>query len=184
MARTEIKIGGFGGQGVILAGTIIGKAASLFDAKHATMIQSFGPEARGSTCSSQLIVADEEIMYPYIRKPNILMAFSHDAYATFEPEMAPDAMLLIESDLVKPKAARGSARSYGIPATKIAEEIGKRMVTNIVMVGFFAAVSGLVSADAVRKAVLDTIPKGTEELNLRAFERGYDEGRRLLATGK
>lgn len=177
--NTEIKIGGFGGQGVILASMIIGKAASIFDNKHAAMIQSFGPEARGSSCSAQLIVSDRPIAYPYVRKPDILAALSHDAYVQFGKELAADGILIAESDLVKLDPKRTPARTYSVPATRFAEELGRKVVTNIVMVGFFTAVTGLVSADAAANAVRDSVPKGMETLNLKAFEKGYEYGKSL-----
>lgn len=176
MSVTEIKIGGFGGQGVILAGIIIGKAAAIYDKKNATLTQSFGPEARGSACSAQLVVSNESILYPYVKTPKIMMLMSQDAYSKFEPELDENGMLLIDSDLVKPKKMRGKIKLSGIPATRLAEELGKKMVLNIVMVGFFTAVTNLIDVDAMRKAVKDSVPLGTEDLNLRAFDKGYNYG--------
>lgn len=176
MATTEIKFGGFGGQGVILAGIIIGKAASLFDNKDATLTQAFGPEARGSACSAQVIVSDGKILYPYVTRPDILVAMSQDAFTRFSPELKDDGVYIIESELVKPKVIPEKATVCGIPATRIAEELGRKMVLNIVMVGFFTAVTGLIDADAVRKAVRDSVPSTTIDLNLRAFNRGYEYG--------
>ena len=181
MATTHIKIGGLGGQGVILSGMIVGKAAALYDKKDATMTQAFGPEARGSACSAQIIVSDDRILYPYVDRPNILVTMSQDAYNKFSPELAEDGMLLIEEDLVKvgdelPKGVK----VYGVPATRIAEELGRKMVLNIVMTGFFAAVSRLVSVEAMRKSVADSVPSGTESMNLKAFERGFEHGARLV----
>jgi len=181
MATTEIKVSGFGGQGVILAGMIIGKAASIFDGKDATLTQAFGPEARGSACSASLIVSTERILYPYVTHPRILIAMSQDAYAKFSPELSSDGILLIEDSLVKLGAVPPGVKVYGVPATKIAEELGRRQVLNIVMVGFFAATTGLLGVDAMRKAVETSVPRGTEGLNLRAFERGYQHGLELKA---
>jgi len=180
MATTEIKIGGLGGQGVVLAGMIIGKAAALFDKKDSAMTQAFGPEARGSACSSQVIVSDQRILYPYVAKPQILMVMSQDAYNKFVPEMAPDGMLLVEEELVKLGNTPKGIKVYGIPATRLAEELGRKMVLNIVMVGFFAACTKLINADAMRKAVEDSVPKGTEKLNLGAFDKGYEWGVKLV----
>lgn len=179
-ARSEIKIGGFGGQGVILSGIIIGKAASLFDNKHATLIQAFGPEARGSACSAQIVLSEEYIGYPYIERPNIEVLMSQEAYTKFVPEMTDNGLLLYERDLVKPKDLKPGIKSYGIPATRLAEELGHKIILNIVMVGFFTAVSGVVSQSAVRKAVEASVPPGTEALNINAFERGYGYGRALI----
>src|SRR4030042_6966556 len=172
MARTEVKIGGFGGQGVILTGYVIGKAASLFDDKNAPMTQAFGPEARGSACSSQVIVADETILYPYVKKPQIMVIMSQEAFAKFSPAIDPDGMLLFEEELVDPAGISPSVKLFGIPATRIAEELGRKVVLNMVMAGFFTAVTGLVSKNAMRKALESTVPKGTEGLNLAAFEKG------------
>ena len=181
MAKTEIRVGGLGGQGVILSGLIIGKAASIFDDKHATLIQAFGPEARGSACSAQVTVSDETIGYPYVKNPDILMVMSPDAYAQFVPTMKPGGMLLYEQDLITPdERMPQGVRAFGVSATRFAEELGRRLVLNIVMVGFFAGVTELVSFEAVKKAVLSSVPKGTEELNMRALSKGYDYGRELV----
>lgn len=178
--RSEIKIGGFGGQGVILSGIIIGKAASLFDEKHSTLIQAFGPEARGSACSAQVIVSEDHIGYPYITRPNIEVLMSQEAFTKFEPELTDDGLLMIEKDLVTPKNLRPGVKCYGIPATRFAEQLGHKIVLNIVMVGFFTAVSGIVSEEAARKAIKDTVPPGTEDLNISAFNKGYNYGKELL----
>jgi 2-oxoglutarate ferredoxin oxidoreductase subunit gamma len=180
MPVTEIKLGGFGGQGVILAGIIVGKAAALFDKKEATLTQAFGPEARGSSCSAQVVVSDDRILYPYVTKPHIMVLMSQDAYTKFSPEVAQGGTLIVEDELVKTGAVPNGAKVFKIPATRIAEELGKRMVLNIVMVGFFAAVTKVIDPEAVRKAVEDSVPKGTIDLNLKAFDRGFEYGKTVL----
>lgn len=174
--KTEIKIGGFGGQGVILSGYILGRAATIYDTRHATMIQAFGPEARGSACSVQLIVSSDPIDYPYITFPNILVVMSQEAYSKFAPELAPGGILITEKELVSPHGLRKDITHLAIPATRIAEELGRRLVLNIVMMGFLAAVTEVVSRDSMQKAVMASVPKGTEELNLKAFEKGFEYG--------
>lgn len=176
MPRTEVKIGGFGGQGVILSGYIIGRAASIYDNKFATMIQAFGPEARGSACSAQVIVSAEPIEYPYIIRPTVMVVMSQEAYTKFSPELAPGGVLITEEELVSPHNLRRDVRHFSIPATRIAEELGKKMVVNIVMMGFMTAVTDLVAEEAMRKAVRGSVPKGTEDLNVAAFARGYEYG--------
>lgn len=180
MSTTEIKFGGFGGQGVILAGIIVGRAASIYNDKFATLTQSFGPEARGSACSAQVIVSDSRITYPYVTKPEILLAMSQEACNKFLPETSDDAIVIIEEDLVKPKDLKQNMKLYGIPATRLAEELGRKMILNIVMVGFFTSVTKLVDYEAVRKAVKASVPPGTEGMNLRAYERGYEYGAELV----
>jgi len=176
MARTEIKIGGFGGQGVILSGYIIGRAAAIYDQKHATMIQAFGPEARGSACSSQVIVSSEAIAYPYITSPEIMVVMSQEAYTKFSPELAQHGILITEEELVQTHNLRKDLTHFSIPATRFAEELGKKMVLNIVMMGFMTAVTGIIDPEAMRKAVTVSVPKGTETLNLNAFNKGYEYG--------
>jgi 2-oxoglutarate ferredoxin oxidoreductase subunit gamma len=169
--RTEIRITGFGGQGVVLAGHIIGHACAVNGGKHATMIQSFGPEARGSACSTTLAVSDTEVLYPYIGRPDVFVVMSAEGYEKFRDELADDGMLIYEKDLVKAEPKEGQP-SYGVSSTRIAEDIGRAIVQNIVMLGFFAAASKIVPREAMRDAVKESVPKGTEELNLRAFDAG------------
>ncbi len=184
MARTEIRIAGFGGQGVILTGYIFGKAASLFDVKYATLIQSFGPEARGSACSAQVIVSEEVIDYPYLRKPNVLIALSQEAYTKYAPSVKDGGIVIVEEEMVSVNENPGSVKLYSVPATRIADQLGRRIVMNMVVIGFFTAVTGLLDKQAVRKAVEDSIPRGTEELNLKAFEEGYTYGISQLETNE
>ncbi len=181
MSTTQIKTGGLGGQGVILAGMIIGRGASIFDSKHATLTQSFGPEARGSACGASLIVSDQPIEYPYVTHPDILVVMSQEACVRFAPDMAPGGVLLYEADFVKPGNDPDGARSYGVPATRIAEGLQRRMVANIVMVGFFAAMTDVIDPDALRQSVKVSVPPGTENLNLKAFEHDYTFGVDLKA---
>ena len=183
MARTEIRVGGLGGQGVILCGHIIGKAAAIFDQKHSTLIQAFGPEARGSACSAQVTVDDEAIGYPYVKHPDVLVVMSPDAYTQFVPQLRPGGTLLYEEELIKlDERLPQGVKAYGIPATRFAEEIGRRLVLNIVMVGFFTGVTGVVSMPAVERAVRDSVPRGTEDLNMRALRKGYEFGRELVTA--
>lgn len=177
MAKTEIRVGGLGGQGVILNASIIGKAASIFEGKHATLIQAFGPEARGSACSAQVTVSTEAIAYPYVKHPDVLVLMSQDAYNQFVPSLKPGGLVLYEEELVTVdgRLPKGS-KAIGIPATRFAEELGRRLVLNIVMVGFFAGVTGLLSFESVEKAVKDSVPKGTEDLNMRALKKGFEYG--------
>lgn len=183
MPLTEIRVAGFGGQGVILSAIVLGKAASIYQGEFATMTQNFGPEARGGACSAQLMLSDQPVLYPYVTQPDVLVVMSQEAYTKFAPELKDNGTLLIERDLVRVSEMPAQTRIYSIPATRIAEELGKRMVLNIVMVGFFAAVTQLVGADAVRKAIADSVPASFRELNLKAFDKGYEYGQAALAAG-
>ncbi|HET8668605.1 MAG TPA: 2-oxoacid:acceptor oxidoreductase family protein [Terriglobales bacterium] len=178
---TEIRVAGFGGQGVILSASVIGKAASVFEGGFATMCQSFGPEARGGACAAQVILSDEPILYPYVTRPDILVVMSQEAYSKFEPDLKENGILVVERDLVRVTHIKSGTRLFSVPATRLAEELGKRMVLNIVMVGFFAAVTNLLNPESVRKAVADSVPPAFKELNLQAFDKGFAYGQEKLA---
>jgi 2-oxoglutarate ferredoxin oxidoreductase subunit gamma len=183
MPLTEIRIAGFGGQGVILSAIVLGKACSIHEGKFATMTQNFGPEARGGACSAQLILSDTPVLYPYVTQPDVMMVMSQEAYVKFAPELKDGGTLLIERDLVRVGNDFKQEKIYSVPATRMAEELGKRMVSNIVMVGFFTAITQLLEVDAVRKAVADSVPASFRDLNIRAFEKGYAYGISALAAG-
>ena len=176
----EIRIAGFGGQGIILAGYIIGKAAAIFDDKFSTLIQSFGPEARGSSCSAQLLISQVQILYPYLVQPEVSIILSRDAYDKFGGELKTGGIMLIEKDLVHPEKVPKGVKVFAIPATRLAEEMGRKIVMNIITVGFFAATTGITSYEATRKAVESSVPPGTEEMNIKAFDTGYNFGKELL----
>ena len=173
----EIRFAGYGGQGIIRSGIIAGMAASIYDDKHATMSQSFGPEARGGACSSQLVVSDTKVLYPYITDADVLVAMSQAGYDKFEPELSEDkGVLLYDEDLVKPKASRGKIKAFAIPAQRFAEQLGRKIVANVVMLGFFTAVTKIVTYEAMQKALPKSVPEKAVELNMKAFERGYQHG--------
>jgi len=172
MSRTEIRITGYGGQGVVLSGYIIGRACSINAGLHATMTQSFGPEARGSACSSTLAVMDTEVLYPYTRRPDIFVVMSAEGYEKYHDELKDEGTLVYEKDLIHPVFKEGQP-AFGVPSTRIAESLGRTIVQNIVMLGFFTAATQIVSREQMRAAVKASVPPGTEELNLRAFDAGY-----------
>lgn len=178
MSVTEIRIAGFGGQGVMLAANIIGRSGCIYADGYATMTQNYGPEARGGASSAALVLSDEPILYPYTTKPDILVVLSQEAFTRFTPEMNPRGMLLVEQDLVRVSGVPATTRVYSIPATRMAEELGKKIVMNVIAVGFFAAKSGLLTKEAYRGAIADSVPASARELNLRAFEAGYEYGLR------
>lgn len=174
----EIVITGFGGQGIVLAGRILGKAATLGDHKESTLIQSYGPESRGGACSAQVIISDGAIHYPYVRRIDILVCMSQSGFEKYIGQIKEGGILIIDQDLVQP---RGIDRDFfSIPSTRIAEELGRKMMANIIMLGFFTAITGSVSLDAVRNAVAGSVPKGTEKMNETAFNKGYDYGLSML----
>ena len=176
----DIKFSGFGGQGIIKAGSLVGAAASLYDNKFGTLTQSFGPEARGGACSAQLVVSDDPILYPYIAKPEILVAMSQEAYEKFIDDLIPGGILLTDTDLVKPASKPKGVRWYSFPATRTAEEMGNRLFANVAMIGFFTAITGVVSVEALKRTLPDMIPARFIEPNTEAFDRGYAAGMKLI----
>ncbi len=182
MDRTEVRLSGFGGQGIILAGLILGKAASIFDGRNATLTQAYGPEARGGSCSAQVVITEESGTYPYVNEPSVVVAMSQEAYTKYAATAGPQVQVIIDEDLVKPDEAQ-KKRILSVPATRIAQELGRSAVANIVMLGFLAAVTSLTSVEAMRNSVLDSVPRGTEELNTTAFERGYQVGLDQVKSG-
>lgn len=176
--KKEILITGFGGQGIVMAGRILGQAASLEDHHESTFVQSYGPESRGGACSAQVIISNQVIHYPYISRPDILICMSQAGYEKFINTIKPDSMLLVEQDLINPRNAE--VEIFSIPATRMAEESGNKMMANIIMLGFLTAVTEVVSLDAALKTVTRLVPEGTEEKNIQAFNKGWDYGRATL----
>lgn len=176
--KKEIRICGFGGQGVILAGFIIGKAASVFMNYNAVQSQSYGPEARGGAARSEIIISDEKIGYPRPTSVDLLVAMSQESFDTYRDDLRDDTIIIIDPDLVK-KHDIGKP-VYKIHAQKIAEELGNKIVTNIVMVGAATSIFKLLDPEAVRKAVLDSVPSRFKDLNEKAFERGLEAGKNAL----
>lgn len=169
--RQEIRIAGFGGQGVVLAGYVLGKALALYSGREAVMTQSHGPEARGGASSADLVVSSEPIAYPFVQRPDYLVALSQESYTKFRPSVKAEAMLLIDRDLVKPQAGD---LFHAIPATQLAEDLGRRIVTNVVMLGFVTAHTKLVTPEAMVKALEDTLNSRILELNIKAFHTGLE----------
>jgi len=180
--RTEIRVSGFGGQGIIFLAFVTGKAVAIGEGRHATLNQSFGPEARGSACSAQLILSDDPIDYPYIRRPSILISMSQEAYTKFRSDLEPGGVILIDEDLVHLEG-NDDSRILAVPATRIAEGLGRRIAANMVMYGFLSAVTGVVSKDAAREVIKQSVPPGSEDLNLNAFEQGYAHGEKVGGGG-
>lgn len=176
--KTDIVITGFGGQGIILAGSILGEAAALGDDRESTLVQSYGPESRGGACSAQVVISDEPIHYPYIKTPDILVCMSQSGYEKYIGQVKAHSILLVDQDLVHP--GKIDNEIFSIPATRMAEDLGRKMMANIIMFGFFTAITQAVSLTAARDTVEKSVPKGTEELNIKAFSKGHDYGMATL----
>ncbi len=172
--RVEVRIAGFGGQGVILAGVVLGRAAAVYEGLEAVQTQSYGPEARGGASRSDVIVSDKEkIMFPYVRNPDHLVVMSQEAYDKYVGSVKPDGLVVYDSTLVEP--SRDDVRHVGVPATEKAEdELGLRIVANMIMLGAYRELTDLVSFDSLLRAVLDSVPPGTEDTNEKALRLGAE----------
>ncbi|MCJ7622448.1 MAG: 2-oxoacid:acceptor oxidoreductase family protein [Anaerolineaceae bacterium] len=173
--RKEIRLTGFGGQGIALMGQILGKAASLYSGLEAVMTQAYGPEARGGASSANIVISDKQIAYPFVQKPDILVALSQEAYTKFRDTASIDALILIDDGLVTP---RMNDRVKTIPATSLAEGLGRRIVANVVMLGFLTEVLGLIDQEFIIEAIKTTVKPKTIPLNLSAFSAGYEYAHR------
>ena len=177
--RTEIRICGFGGQGIILAGIILGKAASLFDGNEAVQTQSYGPEARGGASKCEVVIDNKLIEYPKVQDLDVLVAMSTEALLKYIEDLKDEGTLIVDpgtTDIsgVQDFIEEHNIKVYEAPATQTAmEDIGIKIVANIVMVGVITKITKVISKEAVIKAIEDSVPKGTEEKNSKAFEAGY-----------
>jgi 2-oxoglutarate ferredoxin oxidoreductase subunit gamma len=181
----QVVLSGFGGQGVIMAGQILGRAVAVHEGRNAVMAQSYGPESRGGACKSEVILADGEIAYPRVVAPDVAVTLSQEAYRQVGLGRPPACLLIAEEDLVEldEDAERGKT-ILRVPATRLAEQLGRRIVLNIVTLGFVCGATGLVSPEAMRSAIAASVPRGTEPLNLRAFEAGYGHAQGLAGRGR
>jgi 2-oxoglutarate ferredoxin oxidoreductase subunit gamma len=177
---TEVRLTGYGGQGIIRMGYLVGKAAAIFDGKQATMTQSFGPEARGSACSSQVVVSDERVLYPYVNTPHIVVAMSQEGFAKHGRNIVDQGTLLIDEDLVKLDEVKKGIKFFSIPSTRLAEEMKAKIAANIVMFGFFTAITQLITEESAKKAIKDSFKEKLIDINLKAFDKGYQYGKELL----
>lgn len=170
--KREIRIAGFGGQGVILASFILGKAACVFDRYNAVQSQSYGPEARGGAARAEVIISDEKIGYPRPTGVDLFVAMAQEAFDTYRGDVREDTIIIIEPDLV-PRHDIGH-KLYKVPAQSMAQELGNKVVTNITMVGAIAGIYDLPETEALRKAVADSVPARFIDLNMRAFDKGLE----------
>lgn len=169
--RTEIRLAGEGGQGMILAGIILAEAAAIYDGKQATQTQSYGPEARGGASRAEVVISDGEIDHPEVLAPDVVIALSQEAYRKFAKSVRPTGLLIVDEDRVK---VDSGVEAVKIPVTRLAQETtGKTITANTVALGVLVGMTDVVSREAIEKAVTARAPKGTEEMNRRALEAGF-----------
>lgn len=173
MARYEVRIAGFGGQGIVLSGIVLGTAAMHCD-KFSTQVQSYGPEARGGACKSEVVISDEKISFPMVTSPDFFIALSQEALDKYIADLQEGKTLIVDEDLVKKIPERKGITIHKLPMTRVADrKVKNRTFTNVVMLGAVTGLTRIVSREALREAVKNTVPKATIEKNLAALEEGF-----------
>ncbi|MBE0432889.1 2-oxoacid:acceptor oxidoreductase family protein [candidate division WOR-3 bacterium] len=177
----SIRVAGSGGQGAVLSGIILANAAVLYEDKHATQkdrkfaiqTQSYGPEVRGTVSKSDVRISDQQITYPYVTVPDYFIILSEQAYQQQMNEIGPQTVVILDRDLVTSRPQTGF---HEVPAHAIAKELGKPVIANIVMLGMWCGLTRIISWEALEKAVLEAVPRGSEALNMEAMQRGFEIG--------
>lgn len=170
--KTEIRLGGVGGQGIALAGTLLCKAAALFDDKEAVFTQTHGPEARGGASRADVIIGESSVAYPFVTRPQILVVLFQEAYEKFRPQLDDGGLLIVEEDLVQLREDDQDA--IKLPAVRIAKDLGNKLAANIIMLGYLIRKTGVVSREAMEEAIRNTVREQHVELNLQALEIGWN----------
>ena len=170
VSTSRIRFGGVGGQGIVLAGRLLGKAAALHDGKEAVCTQTYGPEARGGASRADVVISDEAVDYPFVIEADVLALLFQEAYAKFRPCLAPDGLLIVDTGLVRPD--EDDEAVCGLPATEIAEKLGNRLTTNVVILGYLVEKTGVVSREALQEAIRETVRPEHFDIDMRALEAG------------
>jgi 2-oxoglutarate ferredoxin oxidoreductase subunit gamma len=178
--RFEIRLSGSGGQGIMLAAMILAEAAGAEPGRNVTQTKSYGPEARGGACKADIVLSGGEIYYPKAVKLDLLLAMTQESLDKYIGDLKEDGILVIDNSMA---VAPSVGRCFGVPFTRLAkEEAGKVMVANMIALGSIAAITGVVTHDALAKVLLGRSPKGAEEVNRQALDIGLREGAALMET--
>lgn len=173
--RYEIQLAGEGGQGVVLAAVILAEAAAIHEGKYVAQSASYGPEARGGLTESEVVISDEDIDYPKVVAPDVLLAMNQPACDKYFGSLKQDGLLIVDATHVH---SVPTPRAHAIPITQIAEEAtGRTVSANVVALGAIVALTGVVSSKAIEAAVVARAPKGTQEVNLKALRAGMQAAR-------
>jgi 2-oxoglutarate ferredoxin oxidoreductase subunit gamma len=177
-SRTEIRLAGEGGQGMILAGIILAEAAAVYDNKNAIQTQNYGPEARGGASKAEVIIAQDQIDFPEVIRADILVALSQEACDKYASNLKKNGLLIVDQDQVGRVPMNSAIK---IPITRLAiEATGKAITSNVVALGLLVGLTGIVSREAIEKAVAARAPKGTEVINQKALNTGFVEAQKYL----
>jgi 2-oxoglutarate ferredoxin oxidoreductase subunit gamma len=180
--RTEIRLAGEGGQGMILAGIILAEAAAIYDSKMAVQTQSYGPEARGGASKSEVVIAAGEIDHPEVLSADVVVTLSQEAFDKYADSVKPGGLLIVDSDAVRTLRAPEAIK---IPIGRLAlQKTGKAITANTVALGVLVELTGVVSREAIEKAVTARAPHGTAEMNRKALEAGFEAARMAREVNK
>jgi 2-oxoglutarate ferredoxin oxidoreductase subunit gamma len=179
----EIQISGFGGQGVVMSAGVLGRVATVEQGRNAVMVQNYGPESRGGASLASVIIDDGEIGLPRVTKPDVMIVLSSAAYDKYARQRPQNTILIVEQDLVTLDEEQERGRTVlPIPATRIADELGRRIVMNIVMLGFLCGTTEMLPAELVKRVIAASVPSHTEKLNMQAFDAGMQHARELIGA--
>jgi 2-oxoglutarate ferredoxin oxidoreductase subunit gamma len=183
LGRYEIRIGGFGGQGIVTMAVVLGETAALNDKKFVVQTQSYGPEARGGASKSEIVISDTEVDYPKVIAPDVFVAMSRAAYLEYVHGLKEDGVLIIDEDLVDVEGELPKGvKVYKIPATRIADtEVGNKQATNVVMLGAFTIITKALSVEGLKARIQEKWPRFVKS-NLLALELGMKAGNDALAV--
>jgi 2-oxoglutarate ferredoxin oxidoreductase subunit gamma len=175
--RTEVRLAGEGGQGMILAGIILAEAAAIFDGKNAVQTQSYGPEARGGASKAEVVISKGEIDHPEVLNADVVLTLSQEAFKKFASSVKPGGLLIVDAEKVDSSSVPGA---ICIPITKLAFEATGRVITaNTVALGVLVGLTRVVSRQAIEKAVTARAPRGTEKMNHAALQAGFDAAKKI-----
>jgi len=177
MNRTQIIVGGVGGQGVVLSGILLGTAAAVFEEKKAVQTQSYSSELRGGAARTEVIISNEPIFDPQVRKADILVALAEEAVSRDIHLVKPGGLVIVDSDRTKGPES-GDYEIVKVPATTIAEKgMGSPITVNLIVLGVLIKLRPVVSAKSMEKAIEASVPPKVKALNLAAFRKGMGEDR-------
>lgn len=179
MGRTEIILAGLGGQGMITAGIILARSIAIYGKKYVAQSQSYGPEARGGSAKSEIVISDEEIIYPHVINPDILVVMSKEAMKKYLDKLKPNGTLIYDSSILEKPERRG-INIYAVPATKMAfENLNTKGVANIVMLGALIEITQIISRKLIEKTIKEVFPEKFWEIDLKALNMGIEFSKKL-----
>ncbi|MEW5866052.1 MAG: 2-oxoacid:acceptor oxidoreductase family protein [Bacillota bacterium] len=181
--RKEVRLSGSGGQGLVLAGIILAEAAAIYDGHEVIQTQSYGPEARGGASRAEVIIADEAIDYPKVGVPDVVLVMSQEACNRYACQVKRDGIVVVDETNVKSAPAVEGARVVSLPITDIArQDVGRQVTANMVALGALVGVADVATPEGLEQVIRTRVPRGTEELNLRAFRLGLERAREAIGS--